>query len=130
MLQEEVTCVVAWMARQLSDIMKRIAAIITPRLVGVLQLQWKGRQVIRVARTRVIYVSRVVDDRGVRTNQHQMVWCRWTGHLSEVVIAERVFSRVIEICGYIGLRILQMEPGIAGPAHPCPRIVRRIEGRW
>ena len=51
------------------------------------------------------------------------------GHLGEVMIAERIFSRVIEICGYIGLRILQMEAGITGPAHPCPMIVRRIDGR-
>src|SRR5215813_9542 len=71
----------------------------------------------------------IVDDRRVSADQHQMVRGRRSGHLREVAVAHRIVSRIAEIIRDVIAYVLEMKARVAGSAHPCQMIVRRI-ARW
>src|SRR5215470_7057728 len=71
----------------------------------------------------------IVDDRRVSADQHQMVRGRRSRHLREVAVAHRIVSRIAEIIRDVIAYVLEMKARVAGSAHPCQMIVRRI-ARW
>src|SRR6516162_10648121 len=71
-------------------------------------------------------VLRIIDDRRVGADQHQVVWSRRSRHLREVAIAYRVVSRVAEVTWNVIARILHMKARVGGPLHPRQVIVMWI----
>ena len=71
--------------------------------------------------------TRVVDDRGLGRDQHQVVRFRLGGHFCEVIVAQRVLLGVGPVGGNIVARILQPHRPVRVVAfEPRPVVVRGV----
>ena len=59
-------------------------------------------------------IVRIVDDRRVGADQHQVIGCRWAGDFGEVVVAQRELGCQVEIAGNVGLSVLHPVDGRSG----------------
>src|SRR5438067_6151592 len=83
------------------DVAVGVTAVITPAEPGLLECGGQGWDVERRLVLDRVAVMRIVDDRRVRGDQHQVIWRRWTGDLREVPVAQRVSLRITPIVGDI-----------------------------
>ena len=72
---------------------------------------------------------RIVDDRRVGADHHQMVRGRRSRDLREVAVAYRIVSCITEVIRDVVARVLHMKARVAGSVHPGQVIVGRIDRR-
>lgn len=99
------------------DVVEWIAAGVGPCHARALQCHGHRVQVVTVLWRRAIVVVRIVDDRRVGTDQHQVVWCRRSSHLGEITVTERVLTRQREIGWDILLDVLHRMLLVADSRH-------------
>src|SRR5260370_1792397 len=96
---------------ELLNIMKSVTPIIGPAQAGILQRQWQGFQIVSIFRSGAIVVVRVIDDRSVSANEHQMIRSGWTGNFRKIMVAERVLSCQREVGWNVLLDVLHLVLG-------------------
>src|SRR5205807_3546447 len=109
---EDVPRVVAAMSCELVDEMERVASVVPPGEVRLLEGDRKRFEVVALAHSRVVVVMRVVDDGGVGADQHEMVRRRGAGDLGEVAVAEREPMGEVEVAGDLRLPVLHEMGGV------------------
>ena len=79
---------------QSGDEAEGVAPVVPPRQVGLHQICGQRRELKHRSPRPAPVPGRVLDHRGVRGDQHQMVGRGRPGHIGEIVVAQRELSRV------------------------------------
>ena len=118
------------------DELEGVAAVVAPRVPGLLELGRERRDVHHLRRLHPVVARRVVDPRRVGRDQHQVVRRRRPGDLGEVPVAERVLLRVRPVGRDVARAVLlahragrAVQPGLVRVARVDGRRVRGVRER-
>src|ERR1700730_4123518 len=116
MISKQIPTVILRKRRQFAYVVKRVTAVVSPGKSRFLQCKGKRLQIVYILGRRA--KGRIVNDRRICRNQHEVTGSRGPSYLRKEMVTNRVLSRQREVGRNVGLGILHVIPLVRSTIHP------------